>query len=152
MTLYFDLNELSIRAWPYWITAHTKEASSAISALSVNAPKRNIRFVSQCIDGQSGDCVLAHWRTKRRWFVRQHGRALHLKYMYTIINTRQKHNQYLHPFISVALEPASMSSLPSSAWRNSPRNSVIVPVLSGQTSHVNGHEAGKSLGQLKYRI
>ena len=56
-----------IRARPCWRTDHTKEVSSVFSALSVNAPMHNRRFARQCIDGQSGDYALAHWRTKRRW-------------------------------------------------------------------------------------
>jgi len=38
------------------MTDCSKETSSIISALSVNVPMRNLLFVHQCIDGQSGDC------------------------------------------------------------------------------------------------
>ena len=58
----------STRARPNWRTDHYTEGSSVISASSVNAPMRNLRFISQCIESQSRDYALAHWQTKRRWW------------------------------------------------------------------------------------
>ena len=51
------------------MTDHSKEASCGISALSVNVPMRNLRFVRQCIDGHSGDYALVHWRIQ--WMQRK---------------------------------------------------------------------------------
>ena len=59
-------NSTLVRARPCWWTDHTKEASSVISALSVNAKICNIRSVRQCIDGHCGDYALVHWRTMWR--------------------------------------------------------------------------------------
>ena len=49
-----DVTTVTNRAWPCCMTDHSKEVSSVISALSVNISMRNLRYVLQCIDGQSG--------------------------------------------------------------------------------------------------
>ena len=49
---------IPLRARPCWRTHHTKEASSVISTLSVNAPMRCLHFVRQSIDGHSRDYAL----------------------------------------------------------------------------------------------
>ena len=60
-------NYSHLRPWSCCMMDHLKEASSVISALSINALMRNISLVRQCIDGQSGDYALTTKPFKRRW-------------------------------------------------------------------------------------